>query len=92
MTHMEYVSPPPCCSASTGISESSLEGPSKGSYEGALSPPFSGSRYVKSRNESMARNTARRESKSKGHLVRRTSLRELSGGIYASRETMVAIP
>jgi len=56
MMHMACESPPPDRSVSTGISNGWLDGISKDSFEGAPSPSLLGSRNVKSRNESMARN------------------------------------
>ena len=77
ITHMEYVSPPPCRSESTGMSVGSLEGTSKNPCGDTGSPSVSGSRDVKSKNESIvARNMAQRESGSKGRLVRLASLHD----------------
>jgi len=64
MMHMACESPPPCRSASTGISNGWLDGISKDSFEGTSSPSFSGSRAVKLRNESMAQDVVEGESKS----------------------------
>ena len=70
MMHMACESPPPCRSVSTGISNGWFDGISKDSFEGTSSPSFLGSRNVKSRNESMARDVEVGESESEGHLAR----------------------
>ena len=69
MTQKEYEMLTPALSASIGTSGDSFRGSSKHSYEGNSSPPISGGRDVKLRNESMVRNTAQGESKSKVYLV-----------------------